>query len=55
MVMPLGHLKANMLTVNLLREWSIRMGSAGNSLIKGIEVQQEIIDTLCAKCCSKED
>jgi bacterioferritin len=45
-VMPSGHLKANMLTVNLLPwEGRIRMGSAGNSLIKGIDVQ-EIIDAL---------
>ncbi len=45
MVMPLGHLKAKGLTVNLQWEGSIRMGSTGNSLIKGIDVQ-EIIDTL---------
>jgi bacterioferritin len=46
MVMLLGHLKANVLTVNLLLwEGSIRMGSAGNSLIRGIDIQ-EIIDAL---------
>ena len=46
MVMPLGHLQANAPTVNLLlRGRSIRMGSTGNSLIKGIDIQK-IIDAL---------
>jgi hypothetical protein len=45
MVMPLGHLQANAPTVNLLWERSIRMGSTGNFLIKGIDIQ-EIIDAL---------
>jgi ferritin-like protein len=45
MVMPLGHLKANAPTVNLLWGRNIRMGSTGNSLIKGIDIQ-EIIDAL---------
>jgi bacterioferritin len=44
--MSSGHLKANTLAVNLLLgEWTIRMGSAGNSLIKGIDIE-EIINTL---------
>ena len=46
MVMPLGHLQANAPTVNLLlRGRNIRMGSTGNFLIKGIDIQ-EIIDAL---------
>ena len=45
-MVPLSHLKANAPTVNLLL-WgrSIRMGSAGNSLIKGIDIE-EIINAL---------
>jgi bacterioferritin len=43
--MPLGHLQANAPTVNLLWGRSIRMGSAGNSLIKGIDIE-EMIDAL---------
>jgi bacterioferritin len=46
MVMPLDHLQANAPTVNLLlRGRNIRMGSTGNFLIKGIDIQ-EIIDAL---------
>ena len=46
MALQLSYIKANMLTVRLLLwEWSVSMGKAGNSLIRGMDIQ-EIINAL---------